>query len=138
MQSAGFFRPAGVTANPSPFAIASAPAAQASKLTTLDEEQLELTERDLWEDDAGAQSITLTGLHNYMPHLAASGMLLLYQIYAREQRFPEVLVHTASALRKSKHYWLHLQLVLYFCFSSTILTETLWCTCKQETTCFLT
>ena len=62
MQSAGFLRPATVTAHPSPFARASAPSAQASKLTTLNEEQLELTERDLWEDDAGAHFIALTGL----------------------------------------------------------------------------
>ncbi|KAL3136092.1 hypothetical protein ABBQ32_007114 [Trebouxia sp. C0010 RCD-2024] len=52
MQSAGFFRPAGLAAPSSPFARGIRPAALGSKLTTLDEDQLELTERDLWEEDA--------------------------------------------------------------------------------------
>lgn len=60
MQSAGFLSPAGVTASPSRFVIASTPAAQANKLTTHDEDQLELTEQDLWEDDAG---VKLTSQH---------------------------------------------------------------------------
>ena len=56
MQSAGFCRPAGATASPShPFS-ASAPAGQAKKLSSLDDEQLELTEHDLWEDEAGVAS----------------------------------------------------------------------------------
>lgn len=57
MQSAGFFRPAGLAAPSSPFARGIRPAALGSKLTTLDEDQLELTERDLWEEDAGAECL---------------------------------------------------------------------------------
>lgn len=53
MRSAGFCKPASATASPSHPFRASAPAGQAKKLSSLDDEQLELTERDLWEDEAG-------------------------------------------------------------------------------------
>ena len=54
MQSASFCISAGAPAPLShPFS-ASAPAGQAKNLSSLDDEQLELTERDLWEDNAGA------------------------------------------------------------------------------------
>lgn len=53
MQSASFCAPAGAPASLSrPFSV-SAPTGQGGKLSNLDEEQLELTERDLWEDNAG-------------------------------------------------------------------------------------
>ena len=58
MQSAGFYRPAGVTPFSSHPVSASAPTAQ-KQLSSLADDQLELTERDLWEDDAGLYLPTL-------------------------------------------------------------------------------
>ena len=63
MQASSLYRPSGL-ASDSHLVSASAPIGKTSKLSTLVEDQLELTERDLWEDDAGVShypSATLLG-----------------------------------------------------------------------------
>lgn len=64
MQASGFYRPAGL-ASYAHLARASAPVGQTNKLSTLVEEQLELSERDLWEDDAGVLCYPLVTLVEY-------------------------------------------------------------------------
>ena len=60
MQSAGSCRPGGVIASPSHAVSFSAPTGQTKQLSKLGEEQLELTERDLWEDDEAGVGLCLS------------------------------------------------------------------------------
>ena len=80
MQSASFCRPAGAPASLSHPISASAPAGQTKKLSSLDDEQLELTERDLWEDNAGVVlclSASLTRVPSGRQHCLAAAQFFI-------------------------------------------------------------
>lgn len=63
LQSAGLQWPATVAAHHAHLVSASAPSGPVNNLSLLVEDQLELTERDLWEDDAG--QMRLPALHGF-------------------------------------------------------------------------